>query len=152
MWRRWTKGRRRPGHATAERVVVTGHRAHRTARHDPGRVLDEGHLTAEVGQDRRQLTAGVGATDLAAHAASRAQGGLYLQVEDTNEAGRALYHRTGFTDHHSYHYRVAPAGEHEKLAADLAQQLLEVQQSRARLTIAQLAQKRYGTSRLPVCA
>jgi predicted GNAT family acetyltransferase len=34
--------------------------------------------------------------------------GLYLQVEDTNTAARALYQALGFTDHHGYHYRVAP--------------------------------------------
>jgi ribosomal protein S18 acetylase RimI-like enzyme len=71
-----------------------------------------GFTAVEVSpQHRRRGLARAITARLAAHAASRAQGGLYLQVEDTNEAGRALYHRTGFTDHHSYHYRVAPAGE-----------------------------------------
>ena len=45
---------------------------------------------------------------LAAQAAARGAGHLYLQVEDGNAAARALYHRLGFTDHHGYHYRVAP--------------------------------------------
>lgn len=70
-----------------------------------------GFTAVEVSpQYRRRGLARVITARLAAHAADRAAGGLYLQVEDTNAAGRALYHRTGFTDHHSYHYRVAPAG------------------------------------------
>jgi len=32
-----------------------------------------------------------------------------LQVEERNTGARALYQRTGFTDHHGYHYRIAPA-------------------------------------------
>ena len=47
---------------------------------------------------------------LAGHAASRGARWLYLQVEDGNQPARALYHRIGFTDHHGYHYRVAPPG------------------------------------------
>ncbi len=34
---------------------------------------------------------------------------LYLQVEEDNEAARVLYTRRGFTGHHGYHYRIAPA-------------------------------------------
>jgi ribosomal protein S18 acetylase RimI-like enzyme len=45
---------------------------------------------------------------LAAQAAARGAAHLYLQVEDGNAAARALYHRLGFTDHHGYHYRIAP--------------------------------------------
>jgi N-acetylglutamate synthase len=48
-------------------------------------------------------------TALAAVAAGRGAAGLYLQVEQDNQAARALYTRAGFTDHHAYHYRVAPA-------------------------------------------
>jgi ribosomal protein S18 acetylase RimI-like enzyme len=70
-----------------------------------------GFTAVEVSpQHRRRGLASAITARLAAHAAARAPEGLYLQVEDTNEAGRALYYRTGFTDHHSYHYRVAPAG------------------------------------------
>jgi hypothetical protein len=45
---------------------------------------------------------------LAEHAAGRAPGGYWLQVEERNSGARALYRRTGFTDHHGYHYRIAP--------------------------------------------
>ena len=45
---------------------------------------------------------------LAAAAAARGVAGVYLQVEDGNAAARGLYHRAGFTDHHGYHYRIAP--------------------------------------------
>lgn len=47
---------------------------------------------------------------LAAAAAARGVTGLYLQVEDDNAAAHSLYTGMGFADHHSYHYRVAPAG------------------------------------------
>jgi len=46
---------------------------------------------------------------LAAAAAKRGASSIYLQVADGNAAGHALYRRLGFTDHHGYHYRVAPA-------------------------------------------
>jgi ribosomal protein S18 acetylase RimI-like enzyme len=46
---------------------------------------------------------------LARAAAGQGAAGLYLQVEEDNEAARALYARAGFTGHHGYHYRIAPA-------------------------------------------
>lgn len=46
---------------------------------------------------------------LAAAAATRGASSIYLQVTDGNAGARALYRRLGFTDHHGYHYRVAPA-------------------------------------------
>ena len=46
---------------------------------------------------------------LAAAAANRRAGNIYLQVTDGNAGARALYRRLGFIDHHGYHYRVAPA-------------------------------------------
>jgi ribosomal protein S18 acetylase RimI-like enzyme len=57
---------------------------------------------------RRGLAAAV-TTALIAHAAQRGASRVLLQVEDGNEAALALYHRLGFTEHHGYHYRVAPA-------------------------------------------
>ncbi|SFP83929.1 Acetyltransferase (GNAT) family protein [Geodermatophilus dictyosporus] len=34
---------------------------------------------------------------------------VYLQVTASNEAARALYRRSGFVEHHRYHYRWAPS-------------------------------------------
>jgi N-acetylglutamate synthase len=47
---------------------------------------------------------------LAARAAAHGADWIYLQVEDGNAPARALYRRIGFTEHHGYHYRVAPPG------------------------------------------
>ncbi len=57
---------------------------------------------------RRGLGTAVTAA-LAAHAADRGFRNLYLQVTDRNVGARSLYRQLGFTDHHGYHYRVAPA-------------------------------------------
>jgi ribosomal protein S18 acetylase RimI-like enzyme len=46
---------------------------------------------------------------LAGAAAGQGAASLYLQVEEDNEAARALYARSGFISHHRYHYRIAPA-------------------------------------------
>jgi GNAT superfamily N-acetyltransferase len=46
---------------------------------------------------------------LAGAAAGQGAASLYLQVEEDNEAARTLYTRSGFTGHHGYHYRIAPA-------------------------------------------
>ena len=59
------------------------------------------------GHRRRGLATAVTAL-LAAQAAARGAGQVYLQVEDRNAAARALYGRIGFSAHHDYHYRIAP--------------------------------------------
>ena len=79
-----------------------------------GAGASEGHwaaLTAiEVDPDyRRRGLAATVTTALIAHAARRGAARVCLQVEDGNGPALALYHRLGFTEHHGYHYRVAPA-------------------------------------------
>lgn len=78
-----------------------------------GRVAGSGDwagLTAiEVAAARRRQGLGGAVTcALAACAAARGVAGLYLQVTDDNHGARALYRQLGFTDHHGYHYRIAP--------------------------------------------
>ncbi len=79
-----------------------------------GRVAGSGDwagLTAiEVDPASRRQRFGTAVTAaLARHAAERGGfGHLYLQVADHNSAARALYQTLGFTDHHGYHYRLAP--------------------------------------------
>lgn len=71
-----------------------------------------GGLTA-VEVDPVHRRAGLGTAITAALAGAAARHGaarLYLQVEEGNRAAHALYLRIGFTDHHRYHYRIAPAG------------------------------------------
>jgi ribosomal protein S18 acetylase RimI-like enzyme len=80
-----------------------------------GRVAGDGDwagLTA-IEVDPRHRGTGLGAAmtaGLAAAAARRGFGQLYLQVAIGNVAARSLYRKLGFTDHHQYHNRVAPAG------------------------------------------
>jgi len=65
-------------------------------------------LEVDPGYRRRGLGNAITGA-LAAQAVSHGVVGLYLQVETENAAARALYLRAGFSDHHGYHYRVAPA-------------------------------------------
>jgi N-acetylglutamate synthase len=58
---------------------------------------------------RRQGLGTVVTRALAAAAAKRGASSIYLQVTDGNAGARELYRQLGFTDHHGYHYRVAPA-------------------------------------------
>ena len=79
-----------------------------------GTVVDEAGSVA-AGTARALAAAGAGPPwpgRVAAEWAHRVEAltGLYLQVEAENTGARSLYHRLGFTDHHRYHYRVAPAG------------------------------------------
>jgi len=57
---------------------------------------------------RRERIATAVTAALARCAAERGARCLYLQVADDNHAARALYQALGFTDHHGYHYRIAP--------------------------------------------
>jgi N-acetylglutamate synthase len=69
-----------------------------------------GGLTA-IEVDPACRRAGLGSVvtaGLAAQAAARGAGRIFLQVEEDNTAARALYARCGFTDRHRYHYRIAP--------------------------------------------
>ena len=79
-----------------------------------GRVAGAGDwagLTAiEVDERRRRQGLARAVTGaLAARAAARGATGIYLQVTVDNNGARALYRQLGFTDHHGYHYRIAPA-------------------------------------------
>ncbi len=65
-------------------------------------------IEVDPGYRRRGLAVAV-TTALLAHAAQQGADQVYLQVEDNNEAALALYRCLGFTVHHGYHYRVAPA-------------------------------------------
>jgi N-acetylglutamate synthase len=58
---------------------------------------------------RRRGLASAVTQALAAVAADRGASGLYLQVAEGNDPALALYRRLGFTEHHRYHYRLAPA-------------------------------------------
>jgi ribosomal protein S18 acetylase RimI-like enzyme len=69
-------------------------------------------LTA-VEVDRRHRRRGLGRAvtgALSGAAAARGVPALYLQVRNDNGAARTLYSQAGFTEHHEYHYRVAPPG------------------------------------------
>ena len=83
-----------------------------------------GGLTAvEVhpGHRRAGLATAITAA-LAAAAAAQGAASVYLQVAAGNRPARALYGRAGFTEHHGYHYRVAPAAADTSVARSRCQQ------------------------------
>ena len=51
---------------------------------------------------------------LLACAARQGAAVAYLQVDAANEVARSLYHRLGFVDGYSYHYRTPPPGPPER--------------------------------------
>ncbi|RBY94379.1 GNAT family N-acetyltransferase [Blastococcus sp. TBT05-19] len=76
-------------------------------------VLEDGWLvisavTVADAHRRRGLATAVMAA-LGADARSRGGRGCLLQVAASNAPALALYERLGFTEHHRYHYRTAPA-------------------------------------------
>lgn len=76
-------------------------------------VLDDGWLgvtAVEVAAEyRRQGLARRIMQELLAWGVDGGASDCYLQLEDSNTAALALYRGLGFTEHHRYHYRVAPA-------------------------------------------
>ena len=76
--------------------------------------VDEGWLgvtAVEVADGHRR--SGVGRALMAAllsWGADRGADRCYLQVEDENTGALEFYRRLGFTEHHRYHYRLAPDG------------------------------------------
>ncbi len=67
-------------------------------------------LTA-IEVDPRHRRRGLGRVVTAALVGAAAERGvhdIYLQVESDNAAASELYRQLGFTDHHAYHYRIAP--------------------------------------------
>jgi ribosomal protein S18 acetylase RimI-like enzyme len=92
------------------RTVAIGRVASADARGEPSADHWASLTAIEVDPDyrRRGLAAAV-TSALIAHAAQRGTSRVFLQVEDGNQPALALYRRLGFTEHHGYHYRVAPA-------------------------------------------
>jgi N-acetylglutamate synthase len=65
-------------------------------------------IEVDPGHRRRGLGAAITSALAAAAVARRGVTGIYLQVAGDNAAARSLYRRSGFADHHEYHYRIAP--------------------------------------------
>ena len=109
--------------ATARAVLTSGGRvAFAAVRPGPGEppvAVARGVLTDDwlgvsavtVAEDHRRrglATAVMGA--LTRWGAGQGAGWVYLQVSASNAPARALYRRTGYVEHHRYHYRWAPEG------------------------------------------
>ncbi len=107
--------------ATARAVLTSGGRVTFAAvRPGPGEppvavargvVTDDwlGVSAVTVAEDHRRrglATAVMGA--LTRWGAGQGAGWVYLQVSASNAPARALYRRTGYVEHHRYHYRWAP--------------------------------------------
>ncbi len=108
--------------AHAERLAASPVAYHGFAlrRLDDGSVAACGQMAAEaelVGlydvftrdSERGRGLAGVLCERMLSIAASRGATVAYLQTESTNDAARRVYHRLGFADQYSYHYRQPPA-------------------------------------------
>ena len=65
-------------------------------------------VAVHPGYRRSGLATAISAA-LAEAAAGQGAARLYLQVAEGNASAMALYARCGFTRHHRYHYRIAPA-------------------------------------------
>ncbi|MGY1669653.1 GNAT family N-acetyltransferase [Geodermatophilus sp. SYSU D00710] len=74
-----------------------------------GEWLGVGALTVAEDARRRGLATAVMGT-LTRWGAGRGARWVYLQVAASNAPARALYRRTGYVEHHRYHYRWAPDG------------------------------------------
>jgi N-acetylglutamate synthase len=94
-WQRFASVRQGGETIAIGRLAVAGNWAGLTAIE-----VHKGHRRRGLG---RMVTAA-----LVGMAVARGVGGIYLQVENDNHPARALYRRMGFTDHHGYHYRIAP--------------------------------------------
>ena len=92
-------------------------------RRDTGAIAVCGQVAAEANlvglydvftdpAQRGQGLARVLCTQLLAMARARGAAAAYLQVESTNAPARAIYHRLGFADAYSYHYRSPDADAH----------------------------------------
>jgi ribosomal protein S18 acetylase RimI-like enzyme len=92
-----------------DRTAAVGRVAGAGASASPGRWAGLTAIEVDPAYRRRGLATAI-TTALIARAAEHGATGVYLQVEDVNAPARALYAGLGFTEHHSYHYRVGLGG------------------------------------------